>query len=328
MSLSSHEVFKPPKFFKEQFDLSKPTLVKWAKQGHIKCFQLPGGKHMYNLQTVYDYLGLDQEGRMQKEGNSESEGEGEGETNRKRKHKRNLTKDWTNHLGVQYFTGVFKPNSLHPTSIRYTLLYARVSSSQQSDDLQRQAQDLQRLYPQGVLVKDTGSGLNYHRKGFHTLVEQCLSGYVQEVVVTHKDRLCRFGFEFFEWLLAKLNVKLVVLALQATKHAMLQPHQQDSHELVDDFLAISNYYVARNNGLRAQAKRRERQTPESTKEQIHAEEKQSDEIQCFDQGGESDTPAEQEKKKGRKRSIQAHQKESKRGRKEEETRREGEQEEF
>jgi hypothetical protein len=239
---------------------------------------------MYNLQTVDDYLGLDKEGRMQKKG------EGENETNTKRKRK--ISKDWANHLGVQYFTGVFKPASLHPTSIRYTLLY-------------------------GVLVKDTGSGLNYHRKGFHSLVEQCLSGYVQEVVVTHKDRLCRFGFEFFEWLFTKLNVKLVVLSLQATKHAMLQPHEQDTHELVDDFLAISNYYVARNNGLRAQAKRRERQNAQSTKEQVHSEENKSDEIQCSDQGGESDASTKQEKKKGRKRSIPNHQKETKRSRKEE-----------
>ena len=78
------------------------------------------------------------------------------------------------------------------------IIYARVSSNHQKEDLQRQIHDLQAAYPDHELISDIGSGLNYHRKGFQRLLERVHEGAVDEVVVAHKDRLCRYGIELLE----------------------------------------------------------------------------------------------------------------------------------
>ena len=70
-------------------------------------------------------------------------------------------------------------------------IYARVSSSHQKEDLQRQIQDLQNQYPHHELIQDVGSGLNFRRKGLQTLLERVIQGLVSEIVVAYKDRLCR-----------------------------------------------------------------------------------------------------------------------------------------
>ena len=79
------------------------------------------------------------------------------------------------------------------------IIYARVSSNHQKEDLQRQIQDLQTAYPDHELISDIGSGLNYRRKGFQRLLEQVHEGTVGEIVVIHNDRLCRYGVELLEW---------------------------------------------------------------------------------------------------------------------------------
>ena len=75
------------------------------------------------------------------------------------------------------------------------IIYARVSSSHQkaAGDLQRQIDDLKAVYPEHEIISDVGSGLNFKRIGFKTLLERVHKGTVSEVVVRHKDRLCRYG---------------------------------------------------------------------------------------------------------------------------------------
>lgn len=132
-----------------------------------------------------------------------------------------------------------------------TICYARVSSSHQKQDLERQETFLKQKYPDAIIIKDIGSGLNWKRKGFNSLLEQIIAGDIQEVVVTYKDRLCRFGIELIEWLFKKFNVKLVVLSQDIDQKDI-------SRELAEDLLAITTVFVARNNGLRAGAYRRKR----------------------------------------------------------------------
>ena len=76
---------------------------------------------------------------------------------------------------------------------KQTLLYCRVSSSKQKPDLDRQAEYLQERYPGAEVIKDIGSGLNYKRKGLKAILERCLLRHKLQVVVAHRDRLCRFG---------------------------------------------------------------------------------------------------------------------------------------
>ena len=134
------------------------------------------------------------------------------------------------------------------------IVYARVSSSHQKEDLQRQVQDLQNEYPDHELVQDVGSGLNFRRKGLQTLLERVIKGLVSEIVVTYKDRLCRYGLELLEFLFEKFGTKLVV-------HGQAES-VSEARELADDLLAITTVFVARHNGRRSQANRRKRKRTE------------------------------------------------------------------
>ena len=57
-----------------------------------------------------------------------------------------------------------------------------------------------------------------------------MRGELEEIVVSHRDRLCRFAFELFEWIFSKNNTKLVVLDKT--------DHKSSSEELSEDVLAI------------------------------------------------------------------------------------------
>lgn len=156
---------------------------------------------------------------------------------------------------INQFFGVTEP-----IINRATVCYARVSSNHQKEDLERQIKLLQSEYPNAKIIKDIGSGLNWKRTGFTTLLESIYSGDIDTVVVSYKDRLCRFGNELVEWIFKKANVKLVVLS----KH---QENYDPSKELSDDLLAITTVFVARNNGLRAgqyKRKRNEESKPKIT----------------------------------------------------------------
>ncbi|NES83195.1 MAG: IS607 family transposase [Moorea sp. SIO2B7] len=79
------------------------------------------------------------------------------------------------------------------------ILYVRVSSHSQKEDLDSQREYVSSYYPQCKCICDIGSGLNFKRKKFLKLMEQVAAHQIKRIVVAHKDRLCRFGFDFVEW---------------------------------------------------------------------------------------------------------------------------------
>lgn len=126
------------------------------------------------------------------------------------------------------------------------------------ETFERQVSFLRESYPTARVVKDIGSGLNWNRKGFKLLLESVHSRSIAEVVVSDKDRLCRFGFELVEWIFNKPNVKLVVLNGS--------PGETDyTKELSDDLISITTVFVARHHGLRAgdNERRRNKQLQEN-----------------------------------------------------------------
>ena len=122
------------------------------------------------------------------------------------------------------------------------VVYCRVSSKKQSDDLGRQVDLFKTMYPNHTVVTDIGSGINWKRKGLQTILERALQRTISEVVVAHRARLCRFGFELLEWLFSKCNVKLIVLDNDT--------HKSSDTELTDDILSIIHVYSCRNMGRR------------------------------------------------------------------------------
>lgn len=93
--------------------------------------------------------------------------------------------------------------NIKPNIDRMVIGYCRVSRNKQKDDLERQIENM-KLYlnAQGKpyeIISDIGSGINYKKKGLQDLIKRISQNQVEKVVVMHKDRLTRFGFELIEY---------------------------------------------------------------------------------------------------------------------------------
>ena len=122
------------------------------------------------------------------------------------------------------------------------ICYCRVSSPKQMDDLKRQEDFFRQKYPSHVLVTDIGSGINWKRKGLKTILEQSMQGNISEIVVAHRDRLCRFAFDLLEGIFSINGVKLLVLN---EKNG-----ESTSKDLADDIMSIVHIYSCREMGRR------------------------------------------------------------------------------
>jgi putative resolvase len=101
------------------------------------------------------------------------------------------------------------------SDVRKTIAYARVSSRDQKKALERQ-KELLELYcaSQGwtfELMSDLGSGMNYYKKGLKRLLNEILAGKVTRLVLTHKDRLLRFGAELVFAICQAKEVEVIIL---------------------------------------------------------------------------------------------------------------------
>ena len=129
--------------------------------------------------------------------------------------------------------------------------YTRVSTNGQKDDLKNQIEFLLNFTSsKGIIVdeiiEDIGSGLNYNRRKWNKLIEECMGNKVDSIIVTHKDRFIRFGYDCFERFLSKYNVKIIVV-----NNELLSPKE----ELVQDIISILHVFSCRIYGLRKYKKK-------------------------------------------------------------------------
>lgn len=143
------------------------------------------------------------------------------------------------------------------SSVNETVCYCRVSSKKQADDLQRQVTYMSSLYPNATIIQDIGSGINYKRKGLQTLLERLIKGDKFTLVVAHKDRLVRFGFELFEFLFQQNNGTILVL-----NNSTGDPQT----ELTNDILTILHVFSCRMHGLRKYYNKIKEDFPEANQE--------------------------------------------------------------
>ena len=134
---------------------------------------------------------------------------------------------------------------------RKTIIYTRVSTSNQKDNLKNQVKFLrQYANAKGIIVdeviEDYGSGLNYNRKKWNKLIDNCMQHEVNTIIITHKDRFVRFGYDWFERFLSKFNVEIIVV-----NNESLSPQE----ELVQDILSILDIFSCRIYGLRKYKKK-------------------------------------------------------------------------
>lgn len=137
-----------------------------------------------------------------------------------------------------------KPELRNGEKVSY--IYARVSSHKQHKDLERQVAFLQSKFPNHHIIQDIGSGINFKRRGLVTLLDNVFGGRVQEVVVAHRDRLSRFGFELFELIFERFGTHLQVLSDPDDKEPI--------NELAKDLLSVVTVFTARYYGSRAYTK--------------------------------------------------------------------------
>lgn len=143
------------------------------------------------------------------------------------------------------------------------ICYARVSTYGQKKDLETQIEFLKGKFPTHEIIRDLGSGLNFKRKGLLSILESASRGDIEELVITHRDRLCRFGFELFEKLLEYNGGRIVVLNNDT---------KSPENELVQDLLSIITVFSSRFYGLRSYSlKRQIRHATKNKKAQQAAE---------------------------------------------------------
>ena len=130
---------------------------------------------------------------------------------------------------------------------RKTVAYARVSSHDQKSDLERQIKVLEMYCAahgwEHEVIRDLGSGMNYKKKGLTTLLDLIIDDQVGRLVLTHKDRLLRFGAELVFAVCEAKHVEVVII------------NQGDDRsfeeELASDVLEIVTVFSARMYGARS-----------------------------------------------------------------------------
>ena len=146
-----------------------------------------------------------------------------------------------------------KPQSDDPAD-KKVVAYCRVSSHGQTEDLQRQQQDLAeacaKLNQPFEMISDCGSGINYRKRGLTRLLRMILKGEVSTLVLPHRDRLLRFGSQLLFNICEYFEVRVLIL------------HEQEDEDfekqLATDLIEIITVFTSRVYGRRAQENPRRR----------------------------------------------------------------------
>lgn len=129
---------------------------------------------------------------------------------------------------------------------RETVVYCSVSGAGQKDDLASQVAAMERYclsagIPVNQWIQEIGGGMNFKRKQFLTLLDRIHRGEIQKLIVAHKDRLMRFGFDLFAYIATENGCEIVVVNQES-----MSPQQ----EMVEDLMAIVHTFSCRLYGMR------------------------------------------------------------------------------
>ena len=140
-------------------------------------------------------------------------------------------------LFLRYF--IFDVFKILNKNKRVNVCYTRVSSHDQKQDLERQAQYLENHCINNnisfELIKDLGSGLNFKKKGLNKLISMIVSSQVDTIYLTHKDRLLRFGSELIVAIAKKFGTNIVFI--NDTKQSFEEQLSSDVLEIITVFSA-------------------------------------------------------------------------------------------
>ena len=147
------------------------------------------------------------------------------------------------YTGAQYLEYIGQPAKQETRSV---IIYARVSSAGQKDDLKNQITFLREYAnAKGIIVDevltDIGSGLNFKRKKWNELLMRAQNKEFSQILIAHKDRFIRFGFEWYQQWLAQYGIEIVVV-----NNEELSPEK----EMVEDLISVIHVFSCRIYGLR------------------------------------------------------------------------------
>ena len=150
---------------------------------------------------------------------------------------------------------------------RKTVVYMRVSSQAQRPDLKNQRDALERFcqargFEVTEWIEEIGGGLNMKRPKLQNIIDDLVAGRIERLVIAHKDRLARFGFDLIVHLANVSNTEIIVLNTES-----LSPEQ----ELVQDLMMITHCFSARLYGLRNYRKALQKAIADDTRAQDQIE---------------------------------------------------------
>lgn len=159
-----------------------------------------------------------------------------------------------NHLRLLHKTGELVPVKITKGGTRYysdkqlnyylglnkkIILYARVSTKQQKDDLENQIKNLKEYaYSKGYdfeIISDIGSGINYKKEGLKKLLEKINNSEISKIVILYKDRLVSFGFELIEFLANINNVEIEII-----DNTTISKEEELTNDLIQTITAFAN----------------------------------------------------------------------------------------
>jgi len=122
---------------------------------------------------------------------------------------------------------------------RYNVIYCRVSNTKQKDDLDKQEHVLKEYaisngFKVDYIFKDIASGMNESRKDLNELIKLVVENKVNKVFISYKDRLTRFGYNYFEYIFKMFGTEIEVVNL--TKEEDFQT------ELTQDLISIIHHF--------------------------------------------------------------------------------------
>ena len=129
-------------------------------------------------------------------------------------------------------------------SNRIDAIYARVSSSDRKNDLYNQINRLKPLYSDAQVFSDIKSGLKFNRNGFIELLNMIEDNKINNIYITHRDRLARFGFDLIESICKIHNTKIIEVDGEEILSA--------NREMTRDLISIITLFSSKLYGLRSQ----------------------------------------------------------------------------
>ena len=143
----------------ELIGVHQRTLMNWDRKGLIETMRTPGNQRLYNVKK---YM----------------------ENNKFKCDNSNIIK------GCDF--------NIKEIKERIDICYIRVSTYAQKDDLERQRIYMKEKYPDLKIIEDVGSGINFKRKGLLKIIDLIKEEKINKLIVAHKDRLARFGYDLIE----------------------------------------------------------------------------------------------------------------------------------